>query len=187
MLESSYRILATSDPNAAVDFLSQEQCAAVIIDAEITDTVRVCRHAGATTRPPATLVTLRDAAEAPLVLDVCHSILMKPFAPNLLLARMARLLRERSRHVRVHSEALGKRIDGARARFEHLHHRTLLLRAGTHIEWPNTYCPYCRHAGVTLFDYASTRRGWYACRACRRVWIAPVPAVNKMAGRPGRT
>ena len=35
-----------------------------------------------------------------------------------------------------------------------------------------THCPYCSNQGVTSFEYASVRRAWYACVACKKVWIA---------------
>lgn len=92
-------------------------------------------------------------------------MLLKPFAPNLLIARIGRLLRERSTHLRVQAaRSLGKSA--------HLTERIDQLKTGTNRKWPNTQCPYCSHSGVTSFDFASIRRAWYACLLCRKVWIA---------------
>lgn len=39
-------------------------------------------------------------------------------------------------------------------------------------EWPTTRCAHCDHEGVMSFEYASHRRAWYACLACKKVWMA---------------
>jgi hypothetical protein len=46
------------------------------------------------------------------------------------------------------------------------------LNTGCMRDWPTAECPYCDHEGVTSFEYASHRRTWYACLACKKVWMA---------------
>lgn len=128
--------------------------------------IEVCRAAKAIAPAATVLVTTAHTAGVPDALTVgCDGILLKPFAPNLLMARVSRLLRERSNQLRLQAaRSLGKAA--------HLSERADLLKSGTNRVWPNTQCPYCDHSGVTSFDFASMRRAWYACLDCRKVWVA---------------
>jgi transposase-like protein len=92
-------------------------------------------------------------------------VLLKPFAPNLLFARIGRLVRARS-------EMLLTRARQSHLKTAHLSERSEALLAGTNRVWPNTHCPYCSHHGVTSFEFCSHRRAWYACLQCKKVWIA---------------
>jgi two-component system, OmpR family, response regulator MtrA len=98
------------------------------------------------------LVLTSDAARVPRALAAgCDSVLLKPFPPNLLHARIGRLARE----LRIRSAF-----------------PTSTLTVGTNEQWPELTCPVCGHAGPTTFDATSLRRAWYACLACEHVWIA---------------
>jgi DNA-binding response OmpR family regulator len=44
-------------------------------------------------------------------------------------------------------------------------------------------CPACRRGGVVSFDVVSRDRSWYACVACRKVWVG----VSAEAGGASRT
>jgi len=116
--------------------------------------------------PATVLVTTTDVEKIPdAILAGCDAVLLKPFAPNLLFARVGRLVRSRSTELRY-------RAVRQRAKSHHLHERSDLLLAGTNQQWPNTHCPYCMHQGVTSFEFTSYRRAWYACLDCKKVWLA---------------
>lgn len=74
-----------------------------------------------------------------------HAILLKPFAPNLVAARLGRTLRE---------TAPGGQHVPARV-------------------WPATLCPQCSAGGSIGFDFHSHRRTWYACLSCDHTWLGP--------------
>jgi hypothetical protein len=169
-LAESCRIAVTSSRDAAVQYLARATPSVVVIDGDVEEAgAGVYEVAKSAAAPPALLVTLSTPEAAGAVIDKCDSILLKPFAPNLLSARVGRLLRSRSQQVRVHSAILLARAEQVRAKSTHLMHRQ---SATTNVEWPNDHCPHCDHTGVILFDYASLRRAWYACPACRKAWLA---------------
>ena len=114
------------------------------------------RIAGAAVRVPGTalLVILADPARAPAALKAgCHGVLLKPLTPNLIAARLGRLVREVPT-----ATALG--IAAGKAGF-----------FGTNRRWPEISCPTCQHEGAVSFDNASHRRNWFACMACEAVWM----------------
>jgi len=126
----------------------------------------LCRAAKNLAIPPAVLVTTSMVELVPEALDAgCDAVLLKPFAPNLLYARIGRLLR-------VRSEMLRARAHRQYAKSQHLSERSALMQAGSNRVWPDTYCPYCNHQGATSFEFASHRRAWFACVECKKVWIA---------------
>ena len=45
------------------------------------------------------------------------------------------------------------------------------LRRGTNIVVPHESCPSCNAGNAVTFDTVSRGRVWYACLACREVWI----------------
>jgi CheY-like chemotaxis protein len=96
--------------------------------------------------PPATvLVTARDPEAVPPALAAgCDGVLLEPFVPNLLYARLGRLMRDRANNPNAH---------------------------GTNRFWAHETCARCRTRGVTTFEFHSHRRAWYACTRCRHVWI----------------
>jgi DNA-binding response OmpR family regulator len=126
----------------------------------------VCRAAKNLPQPPSVLITTRDVDRVPDALEAgCDAVLLKPFAPNLLITRLSRLTQVLSQQSRV-------RAMRERAQAAHQHEWSELLLHGTNCHWPKTHCPYCTHQGVTSFEFMSYRRAWYACLACRKVWIA---------------
>jgi len=167
-LRGSYRVATTSSPDAARQFLHRHTPAIVVteLDLQGADGVDICREAKSLAAPPPVLVTTRQVERVPDALAAgCDGVLLKPFAPNLLFARIGRMLRARGEMLRTRSRH--ETLKSA-----HLADRSGELLAGTNRVWPNTYCPYCNHSGVTSFEFASHRRAWYACLACKRVWIA---------------
>jgi DNA-binding response OmpR family regulator len=166
--DSAFRIVATEHPPVALEFIRRASPALVVTDLALPDgaAVEICATAKALKTPSAVLVTTSDPALVPdALLAGCDGVLLKPFAPNLLIARISRLLREQSAHLKLQAaRTLSKSV--------HLQERTDRLKTGTNRRWPNTHCPYCECGGVTSFDYASMRRAWYACLSCRKVWLA---------------
>jgi DNA-binding response OmpR family regulator len=99
----------------------------------------------------AVLVTTAVPQRVPAALKAgCHAVLLKPFAPNLIAARVGRLCRE---------------VPAVRAAASPPY-------SGTNRTWPDLACPQCDHLGAVGFEFSSHRRTWYACLACDSVWLA---------------
>jgi DNA-binding response OmpR family regulator len=177
VLGAHYHLANSSSANAALTALARQAPLLLIADLDSSgDGPRVCQAAKAATPSPAVLVTTAAPENVPSVLTVCDGVLLKPFAPNLLSARVGRLLRARAlglrtSAVRTRSGRALEKLAVQRAKSDHLRQRGELARHGTNVEWPNSICPYCKHRGVTSFDFISHRRSWYACPECKKVWI----------------
>jgi len=172
VLGPHYRLATSSSVDAALTALEHQVPALLIADLDSSsDGPRVCHAAKARPDAPAVLVTTDVPENVPVVLTVCDGVLLKPFAPNLLSARVGRLLRARASALRTQSDFVLEKLALQRAKSDHLLHRGELARHGTNVEWPNSACPYCSHLGITSFDFISHRRAWYACPECRKVWI----------------
>jgi len=168
VLRGSYRVATTGSSDVAKQFLRRQALGLVITELDLPggDGVEICREAKRMTVPPPVLVTTVNAERVPEALSAgCDGVLLKPFAPNLLFARIGRLLRVRSEGLRTRARHQGLKT-------AHLADRSEALLGGTNRVWPNTHCPYCDHGGVTSFEFCSHRRSWYACLQCKKVWIA---------------
>jgi DNA-binding response OmpR family regulator len=167
-LRGSYRVATTTTVEVARQCLRRNPPAIVITELSLPDGsgVDICREAKTLPSWPSVLVTTGHVEKVPDALEAgCDGVLLKPFAPNLLFARIGRLARARAERLRTQSLHL-------HAKMRHLSERSELLLLGTNRVWPNTHCPYCQHNGVTSFEFASHRRAWYACLECKKVWIA---------------
>jgi DNA-binding response OmpR family regulator len=167
-LRDKYRVTTAVTGESALQHLSRVKPSLVVTDLNVSEVsgVEVCRAAKSLDPIPAVLVTTDTVELVPDVLQAgCDGVLLKPFAPNLLYARIGRLLRARS-------EVLRMRAHRQWAKAVHLSERSALLQAGTNRVWPEMHCPYCDHEGATSFEFASHRRAWYACMACKKVWMA---------------
>lgn len=143
-----FRIACVSSCDAARRLILQGSPAALVTELVLPDGAGadLCRAVKALSRPSIVLVTTSDTTLVPDAIDAgCDGVLVKPFSPNLLFARLGRLLRLRS-GVKTH-------------------------RATSNDYWPDRACPHCRHQGVISFDFTSHRKAWYTCLACRKVWI----------------
>ena len=163
-----YHLNATSHVPVAVEYIRRNSPAMVVTELALDDGsgLEICVAAKALPVPATVLATASDPAPVPDALAAgCDGVLLKPFAPNLLVARVGRLLRERSNQLRLQAAR-------SLSKSSRLTESTDLPMSGTNRKWPNTHCPYCTQSGVTSFDFASMRRAWYACLSCRRVWIA---------------
>lgn len=164
-----FRVSVVSTAAGATRLIAHAPPVAVITEALLPDGsgLELCRAAKASTNSPAVLITTADPQQAPDAIDAgCDGVLLKPFPPNLLFARVGRVLRGRSEAHKLHQAAL--RIPSMSGRVE-------LSPPTTHHYCRETRCPHCDRQGVTAFDFASYRRAWYACLTCRNVWQARRP------------
>jgi DNA-binding response OmpR family regulator len=169
-LTERYRLTTVASAGAALAHLARSSPTLVATELDLGDGdgtgEDVCRRAKALSVPATVLVMTREVERVPAALAAgCDGVLLKPFAPNLLHARIGRLLRARIVELQLRAQ---RQV----AKSAHLLERTELLAAKTNQVWPSTHCPYCQHLGVTSFDFASYRRAWYACLTCQKVWIA---------------
>jgi CheY-like chemotaxis protein len=164
-LRRDYHVVMMTELAVAKQYLSKTALALVIADIDSQrDGIDIC-HAAKSLRTPATvLMTASEATSVPDVLAAgCDGILLKPFADNLLYARIGRLLRTRGEQLQARAR-LG---NGA----SDVSHRPEPPLATTNRAWPDTACPSCDHGGAVSFEFASHRRSWYACPACKTVWL----------------
>jgi DNA-binding response OmpR family regulator len=169
-LREKFRVTHAATVDGALRAIERTSPALVVTELSVagagTGGTDICRAAKQLPVPATILVTTTDVDRVPdAILAGCDAVLLKPFAPNLLFARVGRLVRSRSTELRY-------RAVRQRAKAHHLQERSDLLLAGTNQQWPNTHCPYCTHQGVTSFEFTSYRRAWYACLDCKKVWLA---------------
>ncbi len=156
-LRDKYRVHTAGSWEAARQHLTRNPPALVITELALggISGVDVCRQAKALAVPSTVLVTTSDVSQVPDAIEAgCDGVLLKPFAPNLLHARIGRLLRGRLTDLRAHGQA-----------------RVAPGSTGTNRHWPETPCPSCNRDGVTSFEFSSHRRSWYACLHCKQVWV----------------
>ena len=152
LLRCSYRVVVSPTLAAARPFVRRNSADLIVMDVELPDgaAMNLCREAKAFPKPPAVLVTTEHVHRVPEALEAqCDGILLKPFAPNLLFARIGRMLRARGRNT--------TRLNSTEWR--------------THRFWEHMRCPHCESHGATSFEFASHRRAWFACLQCKRVWL----------------
>jgi CheY-like chemotaxis protein len=161
----NFRIALVTSCDAARRLISQSAPMALITELVLPDGAGadLCRAAKALPCPPMVLVVTGDKALVPDAIDAgCDGVLLKPFCPNLLFARLGRLLRARADMPQVGEMA---------RRFRHRSGSSRSQQGTTNEYWPDVACPHCHHQGVTSFDFASHRQAWYACLTCRTVWM----------------
>ena len=144
----------TQDGSEAVRVIASTRPRAVVLDWDELPSGAADVCAAARTSPnTCVLVTTRDVKNAPAILRAgCHGVLLKPFAPNLLAVRLARVIKETDRPWGQRSTAMH-------------------IQGGTNRVWPETACPQCGVRGATSFDFSSYRRMWYACLSCDHTWL----------------
>jgi CheY-like chemotaxis protein len=171
VLASQFLVCRPGAPLTAIDFLRRTVAPPEFVATELAFAggvgYEICRVAKALAVPSTVLVMTAVVELVPAAIAAgCDAVLLKPFAPNLLLSRLARLKKLRF-------DRLRERTALALAKSDHLLKRAEEGAARIFREWPGTSCPHCRHKGVTCFEYATRRRAWYACVACNSVWLAP--------------
>ena len=151
-LAVSHQVERVSTFPDALARLKAHRRAIVVTDLQLPDGdgVELCAAAKRSHGPVVVLVCTDNVGRVPRALTAgCDSVLLKPFPPNLLHARLGRLTRD----LLIRSAYPGAAV-------------------GTNQHWPDVGCPACGHSGATSFDHASLRRLWYACLNCEHVWIA---------------
>ena len=167
-LRSRFEVVEAATAAAAIRSLKLIRPSAVVTELTLPDGdgVTICREAKQQPEPGAVLVTTATASDVPDALIAgCDSVLLKPFPPNLLHARLARLLRQRARRVQQNVWLQNQKLAHLKERFEG-------LQTGTNRIWSETHCPSCGRGDAVSFDATSHRRLWFACLKCRHVWIA---------------
>jgi DNA-binding response OmpR family regulator len=161
-----FRSVITPTIDGARRILSQFAIAGMVTDAVLSDGsgIELCRSTKASSRATSVLIMTADPECAPDAIDAgCDGVLLKPFSPNLLFARLGRLLRARGPDVRQ---------IGHHNRWQAGSPTPRPLARTTNQYWSKDSCPHCQHLGVTGFEFSDHRRAWYACLACRKVWTA---------------
>jgi CheY-like chemotaxis protein len=154
----SFTLATAHTTGAALQQIAALRPTLLVVDLDNTscDGYQVCKaaHDVATIT---TLVTTAKPERVPAALNAgCHAVLLKPFAPNLLAARVGRLMRERQQQIRMRTLRVGS-----------------TTADGTNRVWESITCPKCQTGGVTSFEFHSHRRMWFACLACSSVWLGP--------------
>jgi CheY-like chemotaxis protein len=141
----------------AAERIEQLRPGVVIVDLDTPDLdgAAVCQAASRSSSTHV-LVTTANPEKVPVALRAgCHAVLLKPFAPNLLAARLGRLMRERTQQQRLRS----------------LRGSAYATVDGTNRVWESVACPHCHTSGATGFEFQSHRRMWFACLSCNAVWL----------------
>lgn len=163
LLANQFDSTAVTTVAAAVHHLGQLQPDIVVTELAFDEGngIEICRLARARPRPPLVIVTTALRERVPAVLQAgCSSVLLKPYAPNLLCARIGRLLSASGLAMRLETGSLQKR-------------RTEGFAGITTNQISNDIdCPQCHRRGPTSFDFADHRRMWCACLTCDHVWLA---------------
>jgi DNA-binding response OmpR family regulator len=150
-LRAHYHVAIAAGVTEARDMLARSLPDIVMTELRFVDgsALDICHRVKTVRNAPTVLLTTQEVDGVAAVLRAGgDAVLLKPFAPNLLHARVARLARMR------------QLVTGR-------------FTATTNQLWPETPCPHCHHLGVTEFDFASYRRAWYACLACGSAWLHP--------------
>jgi DNA-binding response OmpR family regulator len=166
-LRAQYRVTLAHTVDSASTAMARSTPALVVSELELPDgpADELCRRAKHLPVPATVMVTTASPERVPAALAAgCDGVLLKPFAPNLLHARLGRLLRHRytQLHVRESANACqaAYRAAGSTA-----------LEVGTNRVWRGLHCPRCERGGVVSFDHASHQRHWFACLSCTHVWV----------------
>lgn len=126
----------------------------VDLDAAEFDAAAICNaahQAGCTS----VLVTTSSPERVPPAIKAgCHGVLLKPFSPAIVAARLGRLMRDPL------PTPAARQAAGVAA-------------VGTNRTWPDAVCPKCAQPGAVSFEFSSYRRMWYACLPCESVWLGP--------------
>ena len=170
-LRQFFRVTAATSIGSAVEYLRRtpRKCQFVISDVQVDgqDTFDVFRAAKAVEMGPTILVTTADVERVPdALISGGDAVLLKPFAPNLLFSRLGRLKQERAARLDLPRDLASEKAHQLRERTS----AALGGQLGTAL--PFDHCPHCNASPVTSFDFVSHRRAWYACLACKKVWIA---------------
>ena len=164
-LRATYAPVVTQTVAAATRHLLDGRPSIVVTELVLPDGngAEICRTATALACPPLVIVTTAVPERIPAALIAgCNAVLLKPYSPNLLCARIGRLRLLAENATTIHRTA--HRQDIAVALYAS-------ASVTTNHVWNDMPCPRCGQHGVTSFDFASRRRMWCACLACEHVWV----------------
>ena len=143
----------TTDDALRVLERTRPRVIAIDWDCEEVDAAALCRRARQLNSGSILVVTERPPSVPGALRAGCHAVLLRPFVPNLLAARIGRLSREFAA------------LPASRG--------TASPLLGTNRVWAGTRCPECDAGGAVSFEFFSYRRMWYACLSCDHVWLGP--------------
>ena len=162
-LQHTFRVAVVPTVDEAIDVISRSKPALVVtrVAAGDDDGIAVCTAAKQAVPSAAVLVTTPDPPLVPHALKAgCDGVLLEPFAPNLMYARIGRLMRQASLNGQT---AIAK---------THRRRAPVPPGRGTNRFCADQACPRCATPGVTTFEFESHRRAWCACVHCDHVWVA---------------
>jgi DNA-binding response OmpR family regulator len=169
-LRQQFEVTAVSSEAQALRAIKAMQPTLVVTELALPDGdgISLCRQTKTVVPSSPTVLALTSAPDrVPEALKAgCDGVLIKPFAPNLLYARIGRLLRTRAK-------AITERAMWQRAKSAFLIEHSHRVMTGTNVVCENRHCPSCGQAGAVAFDASSHRRMWYACLPCGKVWLGP--------------
>ena len=176
VLRQTYRVVSTANGDVAKQYLVKGAPSLVVADVDgMTAAADIVRTAKAPLKPATMLVIATDVESIPELLQAgCDAVLLKPFAPNLLYARVGRLLRARTeqQRIRTRQDQIHSRYKRGNGNGDGRGDGDSSLAATTNRVWSQVACPRCQHDGVVSFEFASHRRAWYACLECKAVWMS---------------
>src|SRR5262245_23653377 len=140
LLRRRFEVTSVSSEDQATRALRAFQPTLVITELELPegDGVSLCRQSKAfENNPPSVLAITALPERVPEALKAgCDGVLVKPFAPNLLYARIGRLLRLRA-------AAIAERARQQCMRSNYLIERSHRIMASTNIIYRDASCPSC--------------------------------------------
>ena len=146
-LRSQFEVVEATTAPAAIRSLKLVRPSFVVTELAVPDGdgIGICREAKQQPEPATVLVTTATAQDVPAALIAgCDGVLLKPFAPNLLHTRLARLVRNRAAQLRQSAVLQNQKLAHLKARFEQ-------VEAGTNRTWSDTHCPSCGAGGRRQF------------------------------------
>lgn len=152
-LGKRFEVRTASTRDQAIAQARQQRPSVVVLELALgpDNAMDVCRAVKSVSTQSRILVTTVDVDLVPDALEAgCDSVLLKPFAPNLLSARLGRL---------VPDDHLSPAAITVLARSADLRQPCQLVDSGTNRYWPDTYCPHCEHKGTTSFDFRQPQEG----------------------------
>ena len=154
---SRFTRLTAQNTGDAVRTIERSRPRVVALDIDLPQFEVAAIHTAAHQTGQTSVLVFTEAPErVPMALKAgCDGVLLKPFAPNLVAARLGRIVRETLLTPAARRAA------------------AVLLQHGTNRTWPETPCPTCGHPGAVSFEFSSYRRMWYACLQCESVWLGP--------------
>lgn len=156
-LRSRFKVVEVATAVTAIRTLRLMRPSAIVTELTLPDGdgVAVCQEAKQQPESATVLVTTATAASVPAALIAgCDGVLLKPFPPNLLHTRLARLLLQRAKRRQQDAALRTQKLIHLKERFEQ-------VETGTNHTWSDTHCPSCEAGNAVSFDGTAHRRMWF--------------------------